>query len=235
MIADRHHGIVPRSRYALGGLAGGCHAPGVRIQRREPALSDDDYDQPRRRSNTAAVLLALVFLTILGAMTGVILGTARGGTRNDNVANQSPAASSPGATVTETATAEPTGTRTSTNTRSASPSKSYRPTRKDTCPQQTEEAARTDLTVKLYIRTADSEVWICEGGGRVFYQGHRYGKPFPSATSDYSLFIPDPHYEGGVWAATNGSTVYYVSAERLRREKDGHQEADDPVKESYGG
>jgi hypothetical protein len=53
------------------------------------------------------------------------------------------------------------------------------------------------------------------------------------------LYIADPHWEGGVWAATNaatnGSTTYYVSTDRLRREKDGHEEANDPVEDYYNG
>jgi hypothetical protein len=191
-------------------------------------MSEIDSDGRPRDRSALAVVLAVVFLAVLGASVGVILGTTRGGEGSGgNAGGQS----SPDVTVTETRTA----TEEPTRTRSASPSatRSYRPTTRDDCPQQTDEAARVELTVKRYIKTRNSEVWICEGGGRTVYQGHLRGKPFPSATSDYTLYLTDVRYEAGVWAATNGTTVYYVHNDKLRVERDGRETANEPVEDLY--
>ena len=89
------------------------------------------------------------------------------------------------------------------------------------------------MSVKRYIKTNRSEVWICSGGGKTVYQGHRLDKPFRAATSDDTLFIGSVRYEGGVYAATNGDTTYFVGAESLRREKNGVEEATEPVEDLY--
>ena len=89
------------------------------------------------------------------------------------------------------------------------------------------------MSVKRYIKTNLSEVWICTGGGKTVYQGHRRDKPFRAATSDDTLFIGSVRYEGGVYAATNGDTTYFVASTELRREKNGVEEATEPVEDLY--
>jgi hypothetical protein len=202
-------------------------------------MSDIDTE-PRSRSATGAVIIAVIFLAILGTGVGIVLGTqAKNRDPGDNVANNSTATTSPSPTVTVTQTTDPGnnggGEATGTRTRNPTNTKTYRPTTKDDCPQQTDEAAGTQLSVKLYIRTSSSEVWICQGGGKLVYQGHLNGRSFPSATSDTSLYIGSVYYEAGVYAATNGNTTYYASAERLRREKNGVEESNEPVVETYSG
>jgi hypothetical protein len=196
--------------------------------------------EPRSRSATGAVIIAVIFLAVLGTGVGIVLGSQQKNNGNgNNVANNTTTSATPSPTVTVTQTTGPGnnggGNTGGTQTRQPTNTKTYRPTAKDDCPQQTDEAAGTSLSVKLYIRTGSSEVWICEGGGRTVYQGHLNGRPFPSATSDYSLYIGSVHYEAGVYAATNGNTTYYVSPERLRREKNGVEEANEAVVESYPG
>jgi hypothetical protein len=195
--------------------------------------------EPRSRSATGAVIIAVIFLAVLGTGVGIVLGSQQKNNDNgDNVANDTTVSASPSPTVTVTQTTDPGNTdggNNATRTNRPTNSKSYRPTAKDDCPQQTDEEAGTSLTVKLYIRTSSSEVWICEGGGRTVYQGHLNGRPFPSATSDHSLYIGSVRYEAGVYAATNGGTTYYVSPERLRREENGVERANEPVVERYPG
>jgi hypothetical protein len=192
----------------------------------------DDRDEPATRYTTVAIVLAVVFLTVLGAGVGLVLaiGSNGKGTGND-VANET---SGPSLTPSaRTGTDEPYNGGTNTRTRTAPPGKSYPPTRKDACPKQSEEAAGTPLTLLLFIRTARSEVWICQGQGRTFYQGHVRGGPFTAATSDNTIFITNVRYEAGVHAATNGDTVYYVSAERLRILTNGQEKSNEPAEESY--
>jgi hypothetical protein len=194
--------------------------------------------EPRSRSATGAVIIAVIFLAVLGTGVGIVLGSQqKNSDKGDNVANNTTTSASPSPTVTVTQTSPGNtgGNNGGTQTRQPTNTKTYRPTAKDDCPQQTDEAAGASLSVVLYIRTSSSEVWICEGGGRTVYQGHLNGRPFPSATSDHSLYIGSVHYEAGVYAATNGNTVYYVSREQLRREKNGVEEAREAVLESYPG
>jgi hypothetical protein len=172
------------------------------------------YDEPAGRSSAVAVVLAAVFLTLLGAMVGVIIGTTQknGGT---NVANQSPGPTGPSPAVTVTETAPSGNNGGGGGTRAPNPGKTYPPTTKDDCPKQTDEKAGINLTRVLYVRTDHSEAWICEGGGDVYYQGHTLDKPFPAATSQTSIFLSGVHYEAGVYSADNAGTRYLVSREEL--------------------
>jgi len=195
---------------------------------------DRDYDQPRGRSTAAAVVLATVFLTLLGAMVGVILGTTQRPDGGPNLANESRSPVEPSPTVTETVTTPATPGGTQGPTKTAHPGKTYPPTTRDDCPKQTDEKAGTDLHVVRFIKTRSSEVWICEGGGRHYYQGHMRGRPFTSATSDSSLFLDTVEYEAGIWSATNGSTTYLVSIDRLQVKRGEETLLDETAEDSYG-
>jgi hypothetical protein len=199
-------------------------------------MSDIDAE-PRSRSATGAVIIAVIFLAVLGTGVGIVLGTQQKNRDRDNASNNSTATASPSPTVTVTQTNDPTDGATSGGTKTKPPTntKSYRPTTRDDCPQQTDEAAGTSLTVKLYIKTNRSEVWICEGGGRLVYQGHVLGSGFPSATSSSTLFIGTVNYEAGIYGAQNGDTRYLVSPERLRIVKNGDEISNEPAVDTYSG
>jgi hypothetical protein len=202
-------------------------------------MSDIDTE-PRNRSATGAVIIAVIFLAVLGTGVGIVLGTqAKNREPGDNVANNSTATASPSPSVTVTQTTDPGndngGDGTATRTRNPTNTKTYRPITKTDCPEQTDEAAGTSLSVKLYIKTNRSEVWICEGGGRTVYQGHVLGTQFTAATSSSTLFISSVRYEAGVYSATNGDTVYYVSPERLRIEKNRNEISNEPAVDTYSG
>jgi hypothetical protein len=202
---------------------------------------DADRDEPRGRQATIAVIMAVVFLAVIGASVGYLLGTEKREKAN-KVAGQQTTEPTAAPTDLPTGGPETTGpgnTGGTTRTRSPNPTKSYPPTRRDACPQQTAEgvgaASSGDLNLVIYVRTARSEAWICQYQGRSFYQGHVRGKAFPSATSDGSILVTNVRYEGGVHAATNGNTVYYVSPERLRIERDGKEVTNESVEDYYGG
>jgi hypothetical protein len=198
-------------------------------------MSDIDVE-PRNRSAMGAVIIAVIFLAVLGTGVGIVLGSqAKKDNDGDNVANNTTTSASPSPTVTATETPDP-GNTDATRTRTPTGgNKTYRPTAKNDCPQQTDEAVGADLSVVLYIKTNRSEVWICEGGGRTVYQGHVLGGGFPAATSSSTLFIGSVHYEAGIYAATNGDTTYYVSPERLRITKNGNDISNEPAVETYPG
>jgi hypothetical protein len=205
---------------------------------------DADHDQPRSRHAMVAVILAVVFLAILGSSVGYLLGSDKRDQGNKVAGDQTTSPTDPptgGPSPGETAT-DPGGNNNgggNTRTRTANPTKSYPPARRDACPQQTAEAVGAggsgDLNLVLYVRTARSEAWICQYQGRTVYQGHVRGRSFPGATSDNSILVTNVRYEAGVHAATNGNTVYYVSVERLRIERNGKEEANEAVEDYYGG
>ncbi|GAA0958921.1 hypothetical protein [Virgisporangium aurantiacum] len=191
-------------------------------------MSDFD-DEPRGRSATGAVIIAVIFLAILGTGVGIVLGSANKKDGDDRAGGNP----SPTVTATDVPSASATGGGKPTNTKAPTGTRTYAATTRDKCPEQTQEATGTTMSVKRYIKTNRSEVWICSGGGKTVYQGHRLDKPFRAATSDDTLFIGSVRYEGGVYAATNGDTTYFVGAESLRREKNGVEEATEPVEDLY--
>src|SRR5688500_16172076 len=110
------------------------------------------------RQNVAVVLMAVAVLAAVGAGFRYVLGTA-----SKPVATKGPNRLG----VTRTATKQVTPTARAGKT----------------CPSITERAARDagspgDLRQRLYIKTDESEVWICEDkGGKLWYQGHRLSGP----------------------------------------------------------
>jgi hypothetical protein len=199
-------------------------------------MSDID-DEPRGRSSAAAVIIAVIFLAILGTGVGIVLGSANKKDGGDDVGSGVTASATPTGSVTQTtgpggSDNDPNGTGTKTRNPTGT---SYPGVTKSECPKQTQDRAGTSLSVTIYIKTARAEVWICGGGGRTVYQGHILDTPFTAATTDTTLYIGSVNYEAGVWAATNGATTYYVSRDRLRQEENGVVTVNDPVVDRYEG
>jgi hypothetical protein len=171
-------------------------------------MSDLDATTDRQggRSTTMVVVLALVFLTVLGASVGVILAKNNTGDNTASppfdAASSAPAQPAPGASKTP-------GT--------AVPSKgAYPATTMEQCPQQLKDALGiSGLTVVRAIRTDVSEAWICKGGDKLYYQGHKLGHPFEKAMSDTSICLSNVTKDGDVYVATNnadGKTTKYLVA-----------------------
>jgi len=175
---------------------------------------------PGRRAVSGPLVLALVFLAVIGGSVGAVLGL-----RADRGSDSADARDRPGdGGMTGTAPQpQPTGDGTGPGTQP--PTTPGTPGR--ACPAVTEQAARAEgspggLTYLLYIRTGQSQVWICKDTtGRLWYQGHRHlGSPtseLAAPTSDNTLFlvdvaaVPDEEY-----LATNtgrtATTYYRVSS-----------------------
>jgi hypothetical protein len=203
----------------------------VPFTRWSPQMSDFD-DEPRGRSATGAVVIAVIFLALLGTGVGLVLGSQN---KKDDGGNRAGDEPSVGVSATPSVTASATGTAKPTNTRPPSGGTSFRPTVRDKCPQQTEETVGETMSVKRYIRTTRSEVWICTGGGKTVYQGHQLGKPFTGATTNTTLFIGSVRFEAGIYSAVNGDHEYFVGADRLRIEKNGTETDNEPVEDLYEG
>ena len=164
-------------------------------------------DTPRPRSsrnrdgrqNVAVVLLAVAVLAVVGAAFGYVLGTQA--KADDNRRGQGRVTQSTGKTTPTARTGK-------------------------ACPSITERAARDqgspgDLRQRLYIKTDESEVWICEDrAGKLWYQGHRLSGPFQQATGSDSLFLTTVNLKSdGGYLAVNvterGTTDYVVYRDRL--------------------
>ena len=193
-------------------------------------MSDFD-DEPRGRSATGAVVIAVIFLAILGTGVGIVLGTQHKDDERDNAANES----TPSATATAAPSVTSTGTGKPSNTKPPTNNGTYRPTTRDKCPDQTVEAVGASLTVKRYIKTNRSEVWICSGGGRTYYQGHTLSGPFNGATTNSTIFLSTVSLNGDVFVATNNDTRYLVGKNSLQIEENGNVTNDEPVSDLYEG
>jgi hypothetical protein len=165
-------------------------------------LSDDLL--PPRRPLFFPVVIATVFLGVIGLSAGLVLSSQHkdqvqgGGTIN------TPATSPPD---TPASTAEP-------------------------CPKETQTmgvrfGAGGTLRIALKLRTQNSTVWICsDDGGRLYYHANRGGEEAKWIEGQTALFLPDVQADGDTYrvTATDG-TLFTITAKRLEiLHKDGKVE-----------
>lgn len=152
-------------------------------------------------------LLALVFLAVIGASVGLVLGARssddrRGGDAQDTV-TPSPSPSSAPPTSAPPASASPSSVSAVS------------------CLAHTEQEAGTELTQLLYLRTERSEVWICQDAdGDLYYQGHAGPPGEKLVEDDNALFLDDVERTEFGYRARNRSgegdiTEYLVSSKEL--------------------
>jgi hypothetical protein len=169
-----------------------------------------------------ALLLAVIFLAVIGGSAGYILGlrhkhAARVQNRADNrpavTDSGSPAGRDPDGGPSRTRGAGPTGKR---------------------CLDETERDAKAKfgspggLAQVFYLKTDRSEVWICrDTDNALFYQGHvrsaaeqQGGARPPLRDLQNSLLLKTVRPDGAGWLAENDSgggavTRYRVSADEL--------------------
>jgi hypothetical protein len=160
------------------------------------------------------VLIAAIFLAIIGASAGWVIGHQRNqadadanlGVNQQTVDQGEDPGSEPGGDG-----GQPGGGQEGGGDEAVD---------KDHCPIHTQELAGTDLTRVLYIRTKKAQVWICSAAdGTLYYQGHQYPKGDRLVEGDNALFLTDVRTDGDAYVATNstsdGTTVYRVSREQL--------------------
>jgi hypothetical protein len=177
-----------------------------------------DPDRQGGRSTTLVVVLALVFLTVLGASVGVILAKSN----NEGTGSASPSFDAESSTP---AQVTPGASKTAGNSTAGTGASggSYPPVKMDVCPQQLKDKVGIpELTVVRAIQTSRSEVWICKApNGKLFYQGHIRGEAFTAAFTANSICLGDVKPEGDVYVATNAAgdgrtTKYYVARDYLK-------------------
>ncbi len=189
--------------------------------------SHDAYAEPERGRTLTVVLLALVILTVIGALFGFVLG------RRD----KSDAASGPDS-------AQSSRPSTNVNTQGGSPAVTPCPPFMENAVKQRDSKAALPLALQLYIRTDKREVWICReaDASGLWYQGHDKRKSFSGVDGsgetpeegENGLLLNTVTFSGSAdndqYTATNGATTYTVSREKLTVR--GSQTLNDDVRES---
>ena len=171
-----------------------------------------EYDPPERGGSgrtAVAVFLAVAVLAVIGSLFGYLLGDR---------ANEAKASGG----QTGGPTGGPTGGST-TGGPKVSPSATE-------CPEFMQEAAgakgaKRPLTLRLYVATQKSEVWICpDAAGKLWYQGHsirnaRFPAEVPQEGVNGLLLSQVNAIDEGRYRATNedqnGRTDYTVGPDKL--------------------
>jgi hypothetical protein len=174
--------------------------------------SHDAYDEPERGRTFTVVLLALLILTVIGALFGFVLGRRDNGDTTSGAGNRQ----SPGPSTAVKTQGAPTAVALS-------------------CPRFIGDAVKTrdakaalPLTLRLFIRTDKREAWVClEADGQgLWYQGHDKRKSFYSngdgetpVDGENGLLLSSvtASIKSGseIFIATNGGTTYTVARDKL--------------------
>lgn len=166
-----------------------------------------------------AVLLAVLFLAVLGSSVGYLAGRQVQAHREaqrtgDQTGGDQTGGNTP--TPTETTSSRLPGTH---------------------CPNASEQDANRQLVQVLHIKTQRSEVWICRDSGHgLWYQGHVGSDP--KFTDKNSILLRDVQDGGdGTYTATNGAdgTKYIVSKKSLVIQEPGGSPATEPAISAESG
>ena len=183
----------------------------------------DAYEERVRPAVWGPVLIAAVFLAIIGGSAGWIAANqANAEDRAAQEQQRDPGAGAPDdqRPVAPEPTADDGGGNDGGNDGGGRDEAGP-----DACPRHLRELAGRDgaegsLELVLYLRTTRSHVWICrDGSGRLFYQGFRGKLGTPMREGDNALYLTDVGGEGDTYVATNRAdgrtTTYRVSREAL--------------------
>ena len=179
-------------------------------------LSDDLA--PPRRQLFFPVVIATVFLSIIGMSAGLVLGAQRKDADRAALQDQQRQQVAP----TDAGATTP-----------ATPSPSGPACRKETQKAAGQFGATGTLRVALQIRTETSEVWICaDEAGRYYYHANRGGPGGPWIERKTALFLPGVRRDGDEYLATaSDGATFSVTSERLHIEHaDGEPETQKAVR-----
>ena len=169
-----------------------------------------------RRGGSIAgpLILAVIFLAVLGGGVGFSLGTlakhqrAAAATQDDRTGTAGQDNSS--------------GQGNGTGGGNGSGTGGGQNGKKQCLDHTVEQAGAGPLTQLLHLRTDQSDVWICQAqNGALYYQGHRGPPGEDLVEGRNALFLPGAQREAGVgYVATNTDqngrvTEYHVTADRL--------------------
>ena len=176
---------------------------------------------PRRRPAIAGpVAVAALFLAVIGASVGFMLGAREKAGSDDGGRQDAGQVVNPTQPPAVTPTGDETPPEQPGTTGGTGPGGQTEeiPT-KDRCPRHTEwlakKATNGGLELKLYIRTDKSEVWICaDSDGELYYQGHRGPPGERLIEGENALYLDSVAPYAGGYRATNraedGSLTSYI-------------------------
>jgi hypothetical protein len=185
----------------------------------------------RRGSRPIAgpLLLAVIFLAVLGAGAGFSLGTLAKGAHTEPTTSNSPlvrpSAADTSAADTSNAAGGNGGGPADTTTGGTGNTNQHQDS--TSCPQHTVDLAKDGaLTLVLYLHTNESEVWVCMASdGTLFYQGHAGPPGQQLVERRNALYLVTIEREGDAgYVATNTDpdnghqTKYHVTKDKLVKE-----------------
>jgi hypothetical protein len=176
------------------------------------------------------VLVAAVFLAVIGASVGFVLGLSRNDDRGGQGQPTSVEQTQPPEDTPSVEAPEP-GDEGEVDEEPAGYPKG------DRCPKHTQKLAADAgaagaLDRQLYIRTSYSEVWICnDDDGRLFYQGRQLTKGPGFVEGTNALFLTTVTTDGPGYLAVNNDTTYRVGATELVIERRSGKRVVEPVVE----
>jgi hypothetical protein len=172
-------------------------------------VSQSDDRPPPRRPLFFPVVIAAVFLAIIGMSVGLVLGARAKQAAKDTAADQQQ--QQVPTPVVSTPTAEPCRVETQAKAQQA--------------------GAVGTVRIELLVRTATSAVWICsDDNGRLFYHANRGGEDAVWVEGRTALFLAEVSRSGDEYQAIafdekGRQTTFTVSRERLLiLHKDGKEE-----------
>jgi hypothetical protein len=148
-----------------------------------------------RRPLFFPVVIATVFLSVIGMSAGLVLSS-----QDKDQGQPSPVATTP-------TTAPPT-----------TPASSAEPCLTETQQMAQRAGAAGTVRIELKLRTTGSTVWICgDEAGRLYYHANRGGESAKWIEGETALFLSDvqPDGDGYLVKATDG-TLFSINSERLR-------------------
>jgi hypothetical protein len=165
-------------------------------------LSDDLL--PPRRPLFFPVVIATVFLTIIGMSAGIAIASWRGGQNQDSQGQNITTPTAAGTT--------PSG---------------------DPCRPETQLiapgfGAQGTLRIQLLLRTKTSAIWICaDEAGHLFYHANSGGENAKWIENKTALFLANvqPDANGGYQVTATDGTTFSINSKRLLIvHKDGREE-----------
>jgi hypothetical protein len=160
---------------------------------------------PPRRPLFFPVVIATVFLSIIGMSAGLVLGSRH----------------SDHETVTQPQYTTPTA-----------PTPTAKPCRPETQQMGRTYGASGTLRIELLLRTSTSTVWICsDDAGRLYYHANRGGEDARWVENETALFMPGVQRNGdGYVVQAQDGTTFSIDSRRLRIvHKDGKLEVQTAV------
>jgi hypothetical protein len=164
---------------------------------------------PPRRPLFFPVVIATVFLSIIGMSAGLVLGS-RHSDRQTAAPQQQPQYTTPAGTPTPTA----------------------KPCRPETQEMARKYGASGTLRIELLLRTTRSAVWICaDDAGHLYYHANKGGEDARWIENETALFMTGVQRNGdGYLVQAEDATTFSIDSRRLRIvHKDGKVEVQTAV------